>query len=174
MVEPFEHSYFNWLYAKVVDPRETDPKSKYEQLLSIFHRHPFYWIVVGDDNRAEEALDLREEFMAVSGMVGEFEDNIPSVLEVLIAFARRASDTSGTSSYFWFWTMVENLGLNDMSDAAEPEANTIHEKLAIFVDRKYDALGHGGLFPLRESEYDQRFIEIWYQFNDFAYQNNLS
>ena len=172
MVEPFEHSYFNWLYAKVCDVHEEDPAAKYEQLLSIFHRHPFEWFVVGDDNRVEEGLDLREEFKEVTGLASDTDDQC-SVLECLVAFARKIGSTSGLPSIFWFWTMIENLGMANMNDAYGPDEVTTHEALDIFVNRHYDELGHGGIFPLRESEYDQRYIELWYQFNEYSYQNNI-
>lgn len=173
MVEPFEHAYFNWLYAKVADVHETDPKLKYEKLFSIFHRHEFFWTVIGDDNRVEDALALRDDFMEMSGLTGEFEEEC-SVLELLISFARRAGQTSGLPTQFWFWTMVENLGLSEMTDAADPDENVIHTVLDVFVNRQYDELGRGGIFPLREAQHDQRFIELWYQFNEYSYQNNIA
>lgn len=59
MGEPIEGEYFNWLCAKI---RKT-PAPMYNDLLQILHRTEFVWVVHGDRNRAEDGIELREDFL---------------------------------------------------------------------------------------------------------------
>lgn len=176
MIEPLEHAYFNWLYAKVCDVRSTSKSKQFEILLQELHRTEFTWIVTGDDNRAEDGRDLREEFYEMSTVDADedwFNEGC-SVLEMLIALARRAAFETGESTEKWFWLMLENLGLSKLSDNKKPNRDAIKNTLEIFVWRMYDELGHGGIFPLRETEYDQRYVELWYQLSEYLWQNNIA
>lgn len=175
MSEPLEHAYFNWLYAKVCNPRAASKTQKFETLLQVLHKTEFVWVILGDDNRAEDGCDLRDEFLTASRQDApqEWLEEGCSVLEMLIAFSRKAAfETSDTPKY-WFWTMLENLGVSNMNDAFNPNQDQIRDILDVMVWRHYDELGNGGLFPLRESKYDQRYVEIWYQFSEYLYQNNI-
>lgn len=175
MEEPLEHTYFNWLYAKVCDPRATSKERQFDTLLSILHQTEFVWTVSGDDNRAEDGRDLRDEFLTQSDIPVDTKwlNESCSVLEMLIAFSRKAGFETSDPAKFWFWEMLKNLGLDICNDAEDLDANIIHNIIHTFVLRDYDPIGHGGLFPLRETDHDQRFIEIWYQFSEYLYQNNI-
>lgn len=176
MIEPLEESYFKWLYAKVCDPSETDTSETYYKLLSILFHTKFEWKVIGDDNRAEEGVLLRDEFVSSTGLnADEWNDLDCSVLEMLIALSRKITTlTNDISETEWFWGMLENLQLSSMNDATYVDENEVDQILRTFIFREYNHLGHGGLFPLRESEYDQRFIELWYQMSEYLYQNNIA
>lgn len=62
----------------------------------------------------------------------------------------------------WFWNMIVNLGLGNMSD---DNFNKQYVKKIIknFLDRHYEKNGKGGLFMIEAPSKDMRDIEIWYQ-----------
>lgn len=169
MDEPIEDEYFNWLYAKVAYRRINTPSTRFESLLYFLHRTEFMWIISGDQNRAEEGQELRRQFLFE--VHGESDTSWMelecSVLEMLIAFCRRAQFHTEIPAEEWFWVCMNNLGLGDISDAAYSDPNRssiIGQVIEEFLDRQYAPDGRGGLFPLRNPPEDQRLVEIWYQF----------
>lgn len=164
MTEPFESMYFSWLCAKVNRVEVPTPSLTYLKLLRKLHRSEFVWLISGDDNRAEDGLELRDEFLVSSGVDDEFEPYEGcSVLEMFISFSRRAEFMAGETPNFWFWLLIDNLELSFANDAAYNEV-VVHKIIYDFVWRLYDDDGKGGLFPLNNSGSDQRKVEIWYQF----------
>lgn len=178
MSEPIEDAYFNWLYTKVAWREVYSPSIRYESLLYVLHCVEFAWIILGDDNRAEEGKELRKEFLREIHL-DEDEDSWMvlgcSVLEMLIAFSRRAAFQTDKSSEEWFWIFMENLKLSEISDSAfDEEAEKIGPIIDNLVWRRYDRFGRGGgLFPLRRSENDQRKVEIWYQFCEYLVEQGI-
>lgn len=168
-----ERDYFNWLC----------------DLVHIDQGHRSYWIVARDlwrkefvsyvdhdENRGYDGLELRDEFLSEGGMPNYGEiDGECSVLEMMIALARRM-DFETSDPYddeytmdrtsFWFWEMMDNLGLLKFDDDSyvqldgQTYVDTIIDNL---VERRYRRDGRGGLFPLVGECEDQREIEIWYQ-----------
>lgn len=123
---------------------------------------PFYYSVDHDNNREVEGLDLRIDT--------EWEGtDIPcSVLEMLIALAGRINDIMSTGyederTTEWFWTMLYNLKLTPNTT----DSDEIEYILTRFMDRTYAPNGSGGLFPLLDTDEDQREIEIWYQMSAY-------
>src|SRR5690606_21972367 len=117
MSEPLENLYFNWLCAKIIRVEVPTPSLTYWKLLRVLHHTEFVWLIPGDDNRAEDGLELREEFLTESGLPNEPEwwDAACSILEMLIAFSRRCQYSTSHTAAFWFWQMIENLGLKDFN-----------------------------------------------------------
>ena len=77
MTELLEDPYFEWLCAQVIR-QETTPSLTYERLLATLHATEFVWLVSGDDNRAEDGVELRDPTE---------RGHMPcSVLQMLIAF----------------------------------------------------------------------------------------
>lgn len=175
MDEPIEELYFSWLYAKVCDPRAESRSQKFEVLIRELHKIEFAPQVPGDDNRAEEGCDLRDEFLdSVHISADDLWMNYPcSVLEVLIALSRRAAYITSKDIQTWFWVMMKNLGLDEANDASRPNVDAIHKVVDTFVWRTYRYDGLGGIFPLPYTEYDQRYIELWYQLNEYIHQQRL-
>jgi hypothetical protein len=178
MGEPIEDLYFNWLYAKVAYRRPSTPSTRYQSLLYFLHCTEFVWLVSGDDNRAEEGRELRREFLQESSI--QLEESWMlldcSVLEMLIAFSRRAEFNTDISAERWFWIMIDHLGLSDISDSTYSEqetADVLGPALENFIWRLYDRNGRGGLFPLRHPLEDQRKVEIWYQFCEYLVEQGL-
>lgn len=173
--EPLEEAYFNWLYSKVAYVEVPTPSLSYHKLLQELYNTEFVWLLSGDDNRAEDGVDLRSEFLQQSGMTSDpdWECIGCSVLEMLIAFSRKASFQTGDTPRDWFWIFLHNLELDALSDNKHAIKRTTKDILDIFIWRTYDYNGLGGLFPLENPEEDQRKVEIWYQFCAYLYDQGL-
>lgn len=162
--------YFNWLYDKVIHS-----KRSYRKLLWRLNEIPFTYILMMDENRLEDGLDLRYRF--------GYEDNIPqveivncldisecSVLEMMAALAIRCEESImndpevGDRTSKWFMDMLDNLGLSSMDDSNFNQ-DAVDRKVDIFLNRQYAPDGKGGLFHLRNCTDDLRKVQIWYQMN---------
>jgi hypothetical protein len=168
MSGPLEDLYLNWLCAKVVNMKDL-PDPTYWKLLKKLHHTEFVWLISGDDNRAEDGKELRLEFI--------FQAEIPddpywrievgcSILEMLIAFARRAEFEDQTPVEEWFWEFISNLGLKEHDDISFDE-DYVDLVLHEFIWRTYEPNGNGGLFPIGNPRSDQTEVEVWYQFCDY-------
>jgi len=173
MTEPIENLYFNWLYAKVCDVRANSPSLTFYRLLSELHRTEFVWLLMGDDNRAEDGIDLRREFVKAHGEAEELMVAGCSFLEMLIALSRRAAFESDPSERKWFWMMLDNLYLGEMNDGSAITPSVIRDTLTKCIFRTYKYDGAGGLFPLLHATKDQREVELWYQLSEYIYQHDL-
>lgn len=169
MNEPFENLYFNWLCAKVLRVDNPTPSLTYWKLFRQLHSTEYVWLISGDDNRAEDGVELREEFITESQLPYHhgWEDIGCSVMEMLIAFSRRAQFNAGETSQYWFWHFLNNLDLAGANDASDIPTEEIDEILNIFVWRLYDHNGAGGLFPMQNPHKDQKEVEVWYQFCEY-------
>lgn len=165
-----EDLYFDWLYAKVLDPiaGTSTPSLTYRRLMRTLHSLEFVFLLPGDDNRAEMGRDLRVEYCDAARVVADRDWLIMpcSVLEMLIAFSRIAefNTDEDLTARDWFWVMLENLGLAHRTDAHTRVEERTTEAVETMIWRNYDYGGHGGLFPLERPTQDQREVEIWYQF----------
>lgn len=175
MSEPIEETYFNWLYSKVASVPVPTPSLTYYTLLRDLHCTEFVWIVQGDDNRAADGIELRREFFHQSFLKQEPAwRNIPcSVLEMLVAFSRRASFQTDMPERDWFWMFMDNLGLRYLNDAMEDITQIVYEAMDTFIWRTYAYDGTGGLFPMRVAKHDQREVELWYQFFEWLVDQDL-
>lgn len=169
MNEPLENTYFNWLSSKVMMLENPTPSLTYWTLLRALHNTEFVWFLKGDDNRAMDGLELRDEFLHALDIqdVPEWRDLPCSLFEMLIAFSRRAEFMDGAPAKDWFWEFIENLGLKECNDASGLSEENIGEVLYLLVWRIYDPTGRGGLFPMDNPPEDQRNTEIWYQFCEY-------
>lgn len=167
--EPLENMYFNWLCAKVVHMDPSTPSQSYWTLLRTLHSTEFVWTVMGDDNRAEDGVELRSYFLIEARYpdVPEWRQMPCSMLEMLIALSHRAEFQTGERSDIWFWRFMQNIGLDECSDAVGFTPNEIGEVLYRVVWRQYAPNGEGGLFPVPNTNQDQREVQIWYQFCEY-------
>lgn len=169
MREDLEALYFDWLCTKVLD----HSNSAYLRLLTMLHKEEFVWLVGMDENRAEDGRDLRRDFFRESGIERDSEwGNVScSILEMLIALARRAEFQTDDSVKWWFWRIIENIGLNDPFIPEVPFGDAIHTLMWRLYD--YDGM-HGGMFPLIKHDFgDQRKVEIWYQLCHYIEDNQM-
>ena len=171
MSEPFEEAYFNWLCAKV--RRTSFPL--YLDLLRILYTTEFVPRVDGDENRAEDGKELREDFVRESGYGWnpDWDHEECSILELIVAFSVRASFQTGMPSRDWFWRMIDNLGLGELRQMQATDIRMVRLVLDKFNARSYSYSGHGGLFPLRWPQEDQREVEIWVQFCMYVEEEQL-
>lgn len=164
--------YFTWLSAKVVVSDQ--PSQSYSRLLELLYLYEFEWQLKGDENRAEDGCDLRDDFLIETGSRENalWDDDPPSMLEVLYALALRAEWQTEMSAVDWFWTFINNLGLGDQDDDQFSEGY-VYDILYSFVERTYESDGsNGGLFPLRKPKEDQREVEIWYQLSAYLAEHH--
>jgi hypothetical protein len=73
----------------------------------------------------------------------------------------------------WFWLLLDNLHLSQLSDARSGVSNKVQKTIDIFLSRKYQPNGFGGLFPLKHPIQNQQEVEIWYQFHAYIYENEI-
>jgi hypothetical protein len=173
--EPLDNLYFNWLCAKVLWLEVPTPSLKFDKLFRVLHNTEYVWLIPGDDDRAEDGVELRQEFLLSAELDSNAAwEHLPcSVFEMLIGFAKRAEFATDVAFLEWFWEFIRNLGLAGFNDASYEDAWTkVDEILYIFVWRQYDYYGNGGLFPLKQSVHDQREVDVWYQFSDYLTDQN--
>lgn len=167
-----KNEYFNWLCDLVCDEEYSDRKHSFSRLLEALHRTKFTYRLIRDANREEDGIDLRSSFEVSMN----YQDSLPdiffkppcTVLEMMAALALRCEKNImcdydlGNRTPLWFWHMISNLHLDSMDDGHYNE-EYVHERLSIFLNRKYARNGDGGLFTIEDSPVDLRDVEIWYQ-----------
>lgn len=138
----------------------------------------FTWFVHNDDNRVVQGKELREDFLEETGAEcsQEWLEQGCSMLEMLIALSRRCAFEADDTAVEWFWIMIDNVGLRpyvdeEFSDVYNIDVDVILERV---INRTYDYNGHGGLFPLRNADRDQRKVELWYQMASYLMENNAN
>ena len=163
-----ENDYFEWLYDYVCKDRIHDDTS-YRELFMLLHEIEFTFSIRNDVNRYRDGIDLRYRFAMDEGdsRIADFLESPCSVLEMLIALAIRCEGIMDDPRYGdrtgqWFWNMLTNLGIGNMTDDRF-EAKTTADAVYNFLDRKYTPDGRGGLFYIRGCADDLRDVEIWTQ-----------
>lgn len=160
--------YFRWLVDLLQDDYLRD---NYQKLMWKLFTTEFTWIVDYDSNRAKDGLYLRYLFSRVIDEDFDMEIGC-TLLEMMIALARRCDDDImydaelGDRTGYWFWVMLENLGL-DLNDDYGYNERSVDRIIDILLKRKYRRNGHGSLFPCDENETDFRKMDIWWQLNSY-------
>lgn len=172
MTRDIHSDYFDWLCSLVRDSKPSS-RSSYKKLLTYLYNVEFVYIMPMDANRYEDGINLRYRF----GYEHNIEDpviascldtNPCSILEMMVALAYRCEEhimfnpSSGNKSGRWFWMMIKNLGLGNITDNRFDE-EYVNSVVWRFLDRQYDPDGSGGLICIPNSKYDLRTMEIWYQ-----------
>ena len=171
MGEPIENLYFNWLCAKVLD----SGSSAYEQLMVVLHKTEFVWFVPEDRRRASEGRYLREDFLRETNLEPELPwyEEPCSMLELLVAFAKRAAFQNEAPVQEWFWEFMHNLGLDEFRRVSDADLPVIEDIIDTFIWRQYEPNGVGGILPVYSSPNDQRKVELWYQLAEFITERGL-
>lgn len=163
--------YFDWMYQLVDD--DTVGKHSYRKLLKYLNEIDFRYSVPMDANRADDGESLRYRFAHEwswdDRLIAEHLDIRPcSVLEMIVALALKCEENImddpdiGNRSGLWFWSMIFNLGLREMYDAAF-DKDICGRIIQRFLEREYSPDGDGGLFTIKNCEYDLRRVDIWCQ-----------
>lgn len=164
--------YFSWLIGLISDEYI---RSNYQKLLWKLHSTQYIWELDYDRNRALDGVYLRNMFEAESRILMD-KVSPCSVLEMFVALARRAeSDIMhdpdlGDRSGKWFWTMLQNLGL-DVYDDWHFFENEVNRILDIFLHHRYQRNGFGGAFPVNFVVKDMRNSDLWWQMNAYLEEN---
>lgn len=174
MDAPLDELYLRWLYSQVL-PLETKNTSRtFWSLLGQLYTKEFVWFVPNDDNRLEDGRALRHEFLEDEGLEEDTEwvGLGCSMLEMLVGLSRRVSFQLDGEPRFWFWVLLENVGLAECNDRAYKSnkgwEEDIDETLECLIWRQYLPDGRGGLFPLKHPDKDQRKVELWYQMSAYV------
>lgn len=167
--------YFKWLCDRVNVNYGKDTSLTYSGLLGQLHTKEFVWVVPNDDNRLQDAMDLRLNFISENGLNNQYTKEhllmgVPplSVLEVILGLAERLSFLDGGETRDWAWRIIENLGLNYQKDPlTSRQEEYIDDILDKLIWRHYDPDGVGGFFPLAFPPENQTKVEIWHQMNAY-------
>lgn len=167
-----EQIYFEWLTEHINFGYGKPNGKTYTDLMSQLHTKEFVWTVPNDDNRLEDAMALRFEFLNEAGITnsGDFTLGVPplSVLEVIVALSRRCAFTDNGEARNWAWKLIENLDLHRMKDpVSRVKVDEIDGILEDLIWRNYHPDGSGGFFPLTHPNENQTKVEIWYQMNQY-------
>lgn len=170
--EPLDERYLTWLYGLVGPVSVRRPSSSHWLLMSQFYTKEFFWFVPNDDNRVADGLELRDEWIIECGIVDADEEWMTlgcSMLEMMIALARRASFETEMTSAEWFWRFTDNLVIGHYTNQKynEQVAEEVDYILTRVIERTYAENGAGGFFPLHNSPQDQREVELWYQLSAY-------
>lgn len=176
MSPPVDDRYFEWLYGQFGAVRNRNPARSYWKMSKILYTTEFVWLIPNDDNRIEDGILLRQEFVSERGSDGVTNEWLTlgcSVLEMLVALARRAGYQTGEDEAEWMGRFFHNLRIDQYRDnkfnaAAE---DYVRGALETFIYRGYREDGEGGLFPLKNSSLDQTKVELWYQLNAYILEN---
>ena len=101
------------------------------------------------------------------------------MLEFFIALAKKMSflmngNDSGRHTEYYFWAMMNNLGLKKLNDDRWYYLNGdfyLEDVMSKLIDRQIDPDGKGGIFPLMNPPQDQRFVDFWYQMQAWLGEN---
>lgn len=166
--------YFEWLYSQVADAQIEDPSLTHWKMLQLFFATEYVWVVSNDDNRAEDGKALRREFLEQAsnairhGVDREWIELGCSVLELMVGLSRRLAFEADGEPHYWFWTLVDNLGLEHFNDVGDIPSDEIKQALQRVIFRTYEPDGTGGFFPLRNPVRNQRKVELWYQLSAYV------
>lgn len=177
-LETFSTWYMEWMVR-------TMHGDKHRILFDILHNMEFKWNMEWDEHRASDGRNLRNRFASESESDFDMDDATDwpcSVLEMLVALAYSIEDTimydyeKGDRTHIWFWTMMRNIGLDFCTDEwmmqkGKDGVEYIDDVWRKVAERRYEANGCGGLFPLKEPAENQQDVELWFQANAYFIEN---
>ena len=163
-----DDQYLEWLYGLIGAVSNRNPARSYWEMSKQLYSKEFIWFIPNDDNRVEDGIDLRYEFMDEKGLENVDPEWLGlgcSMLEMLIALSRRAAWDSYGEPGEWYWKLLENMEILKYTDAVynryvQGEIDHVMDRI---IQRTYNESGSGGIFPLRNAEHDQRKVELRYQ-----------
>ena len=168
-INDVKNEYFEWLYDLVCKDRYSGDVS-FRKLLMHLHGREFTFTILMDENRAFDGVSLRWQYICDKDYSPDILEDLNepcSILEMMVALCFKCDgimDDPSIGDRFsqWFWHMIVSLGLGGMNDDnfnKRKADNAINR----FLNRDYEPNGKGGLFTIRNCEYDLRHVEIWHQ-----------
>lgn len=174
MAAPLDDMFLTWLYSQVGYVEAKDRSLTYWKLFRQLYTIEYVWLIHNDDARLEDAKTLRLEFLAQNGI--DARDVDPdwleigcSVLELMVAMSRRLEFQAEKTSPYWFWILMDNIGLRRFTDATRQYPHQhVEDVVYTVIFRQYTRHGTGGFFPLSGPCEDQRSVELWYQLSAYV------
>lgn len=180
-----QDGYFRWLCGIIGCKDIEYSNCRHCLLLMELYNLDFYildGIEGNEQNRIIDATDLKVEFCETHPEIDKdiIFFNKPSVLEVMVALARRIDDdimydpNVGLNASQWFWEMIRNLNMETFTDDNYNytwSSDDVDIILSRMMDRAYDKNGIGSLFPLKNPTFDARNVEIWTQMQAWLSEN---
>lgn len=174
------NEYFGWM-CQLIDYDVENTPIHYQKLLNYLYSIEFTYTIRMDANRADDGVQLRYRFGYDNDIpkyyIEKELDNRPcSVLEMMVALSLKCEEhimsdpDIGDRTGLWFWEMIKNLGLKNMTD---DNWDLQYADIVIlrFLTRSYEPNGKNGLFTLNHCEHDLREVEIWYQMMWYLNEN---
>ena len=172
MTSRIETLYFDWLIDHICDEHDI---FNYENLLWHLFYRDFVWIRPLDKNCAIYGCRLRDDFMdecssarRIMSLNNPFMGRECSILELIVSLAIRmedmvmSNDVFGDRTGYWFWLMIDNLGLGNMVNS-QFDSIKVDNIIDNFLNRTYEKNGKGGLFVINDKNIDMRNCDIWQQ-----------
>lgn len=156
---PIDYEYFEWLTSQIF----VNPGKSFDELFELMHNTEFVWFVPNDDNRVQDGMALRHEFL--DSRRQKLKLPYVTFLEVLIGLSRQTSFiVGGEDAKRWAWRLIKNIGLNRMSDPLTDIRKTqAAELIEDVIWRNYEPDGKGGFFPLKNAKQNLTEVELWGQ-----------
>ena len=167
------NAYFEWMHD-LVNMNRYSKTFSYRRLLMYLHNTPFVSVMRQDESRAQDGAYLRYRFASMQvheDLIASVKDDLRgpcSVLEMMVALAIYCEESIMDDAQFgdrtgqWFWGMITSLGLGAMTDDRF-DRRYVEEVVTRFLDRDYEPNGRGGLFTIKDCDYDLRTVEIQWQ-----------
>lgn len=175
MKNQIRNDYRNWLIGLTCN--WCSDYGNYSKLMEYLYSREFIPLYDNDENRSKDGMEMRFRFVESTGMPGYSYRDVMNyltmncnMLEMMTALARRCEDhimgdpDIGDRSGVWFYDMLSNMHLADMTDdyfdvaIAERAVDNV-------INHNYAKNGDGGLFSVRNPDIDMRTAQIWYQMN---------
>jgi hypothetical protein len=173
--------YFAWLTHDAFSAESE--REEYHGVLRVLHDIPFYWTIWSDENRAGDAMSFRQsDFLSFQHGLDHLDQSwlenwasaSPSVLEVLLAIARRWSVYFEADVTFYFAHLFLNLGLDRFPGRilSTQMQEVIRVKMDDWMSRQFCVNGQGSPFPIKDlvarGILDMRPLDIWSQMNAYS------
>lgn len=172
LVNDEDERYLVWLCGLINSQKYEERLHSSKQMIDGLFEEPFFDYIPNDDNRAAEGRGLRDRYQRETArqINRRLYMGPCTMLEMMVALAHRFAweivgldETVEENIPPCFWEMVDNLKLN-------PTHKNLG-RLSVLNKREYTSVGEGGLFPLKDINYDQRETEIWYQLMAYLREN---
>lgn len=167
-----EIRYLRWL-AGVVGTHQNAPEFR---ILETLHDQHFIPILDLDWNRAIDGTSLRHRFGLDMDVIlpNDFDDpdgTSCTFLEMMVGIADRMALQIDVHTDKAFWRIARNMGIAKESNPSEELIEMCAQRV---VNRTYNHDGtHGGMFPLRHTTRDQRFINLFAQLQEYIMEMDL-
>lgn len=159
--------FFDWKYYLVGQDKP------YFKLFNKLDNIEYKYILSMDENRLIEGIELRyiianDLGIDTKDVMAEYDSNKCSVLDMLIALSIDCEEKImwdpdlGNRTDKWFWEMLTNLNLQNMTDELYDD-DYVEEVILKWLNRDYDYCGRGNIFYIKNPRQDLRKIDTWYQ-----------